>query len=171
MAIRQIGRPTPRKAGARMSKTKKDWKKRATKAEHRVAELEASHEELGLLALKNARDVGELGRCIDAAASALAALIHRVLIDESEIHLLHLSIGNPEVVENAERAIPGHWADMGIARRAAVIEAEEWLQLNGHDDLLTGLHPRTPGDGKATGQVVAPGATDLNRTSGTANHS
>ena len=154
-----------------MSKTKKDWKKRARKAEHRVAELEASHEELGLLALKNARDVGELGRYNTAAASALAALIHRVLIDESEIHLLHLSIGNPDVVESAERATPSHWADMAIARRAAVIEAEDWLQLNGHDDLLTGLHPRTPGDEKATGLVVAPGATELNPTPGTANSS
>lgn len=124
-----------------MGATKKEWKKRAQRAGQRVAELEASHEELGLLALKNAGEVGELQCAKTAAAAALAALIHRVLIDESEIHLLHLSVNNPEVAERAEAAAPDYWADMAVARRAAIIEAEGWLQLNGHEDLVAGLHP------------------------------
>lgn len=112
-------------------------KKQARRATRRADAAERRVEELTALMDRLRVERNEARRQVADVTMIVAELSHRLRLADAEIDFLRIALRAPEIYLRADEAAPEYWDDMSILRRAAVLEAEDWMhtgeRLDGPD--------------------------------------
>jgi hypothetical protein len=109
-------------------------KKRARRAERRADDAERRLGELAARTDRLRADRSDARRQVADVTMIVAELSHRLRLADAEIEFLRIALRAPEIYLQADEAAPEYWDDMSILRRAAVLEAEDWLHTGERAD-------------------------------------